>query len=356
MHNHISRLLFRWILRESSLSEDKMDSNPTSLTTQNNPHSFPKCPIGDNMKKMKKGPTTPKGFRDIDPELAKKRREVINKIAGVLEEFGFVPLETPTLEFAETLLGKYGEEERLIYQFTDRGGRKLALRFDLTVPLARFMANNLGLLKPTFSRYQVGQVFRGEKPQKGRFREFTQFDFDTLGSNSLEEDAKIIAAAIKSARQLGLEKAIMAINDRKNFEGLPQDVVRTWDKYHKIGLDGIKKELSTKGFSASEIDKFISILDKKRKTERLNKVRKILESNYGLVFGEDFFLDNTLARGLDYYTGLVFELLPDNKIDADRGISIGGGGRYDNLIGMFAGREIPAVGFSFGLARIIELL
>jgi len=305
---------------------------------------------------MKRGPVTPKGFRDIKPELAIKRRRVINKIAAVLESFGFVPIETPTIEFAETLLGKYGEEERLIYQFTDRGGRKLALRFDLTVPLARFIANNLGLLTPSFSRYQVGLVFRGEKPQKGRFREFAQFDFDTVGTKDIKEDAKIIAAAIKSARELGLEKAIMAINDRKNFEGLPTEVVRAWDKYYKIGLDGVKKELSTKGFSVNEIDKFISTLDKERKTESFNKVKEILESDYSLKFGKDFFLDNTLARGLDYYTGLVFELLPDDKIDADRGISIGGGGRYDNLIGTFAGREIPAVGFSFGLDRFIELL
>src|SRR4030042_5525867 len=125
---------------------------------------------------MKKGPVTPKGFRDTLPDKAKSRREIINKIASVLEEFDFVPLETPTVEFAETLLGKYGEEEKLIYQFTDRGGRQLALRYDLTVPLARFIANNIGLLKPNFSRYQIGQVFRGENPQKGRFREFTQLD------------------------------------------------------------------------------------------------------------------------------------------------------------------------------------
>src|SRR4030042_3546621 len=126
---------------------------------------------------MKKGPVTPKGFRDVLPDKAKSRREIINKIVSVLEEFGFVPLETPTLEFAETILGKYGEEEKLIYQFTDRGGRQLALRYDLTVPLARFIANNLGLLSPTFCRYQIGQVFRGENPQKCRRREFTQFDF-----------------------------------------------------------------------------------------------------------------------------------------------------------------------------------
>lgn len=303
---------------------------------------------------MKKGPITPKGFRDINPELAIKRRRAIDRIAEVLESFGFLPIETPTVEFAETLLGKYGKEEKLIYQFTDRGGRKLALRYDLTVPLARFVANNLDLLRPSFSRYQIGSVFRGEKPQRGRFREFTQFDFDIVGSSDkYEEDAKIIAATIKSARGLGLEKAIMTINDRKNFEGLPIEVVRAWDKLYKIGLDGVKKELSTNGFSESEIDRFISKLDKKRKTENFNKVREILESKYNLEFEKDFVLDNTLARGLDYYTGLVFELKPSNKpVD----LSIGGGGRYDNLIGTFAGREIPAVGFSFGLDRLIELI
>ncbi len=308
---------------------------------------------------MKKGPITPKGFRDIMPELAKKRRRAINIIATVLEgeEFRFEPIETPTIEFAKTLLGKYGKEEKLIYQFTDRGGRNLALRYDLTVPLARFVANNLSLLTPSFSRYQIGSVFRGERPQKGRFREFTQFDFDIVGSSDkYEADARIIAAAIKSVRKLGLEKGIMVINDRKNLEGLPIEVARAWDKLYKIGLDGVKKELSTKGFSESEIEKFISKLDKKRKTENFNEVRKILESKYDLRFEKDFVLDNTLARGLDYYTGLVFELLPDDKIEADRGKSIGGGGRYDNLIGAFAGREIPAVGFSFGLDRLIELI
>src|SRR3990167_9711087 len=147
---------------------------------------------------MQKGPVTPKGFGDIPPDEAKKRRAMMNKIADVLEECGFVPLETPIVEFAETLLGKYGEEEKLIYQFEDKGGRKLALRYDLTVPLARFVANNLGLLSPTFSRYQIGQAFRGENPQAGRYRELTQFDFDTVGVKSPEEDAKVIAAAISS--------------------------------------------------------------------------------------------------------------------------------------------------------------
>lgn len=301
---------------------------------------------------MKKGPVTPKGFRDILPETAKKRREVINKIVGVLEEFNFVPLETPTLEFAETLLGKYGEEEKLIYKFTDRGGRNLALRYDLTVSLARFIANNLGLLNPSFSRYQIGQVFRGENTQRGRYREITQFDFDTVGSPDLEEDAKVIAAAITAARKIGLSYAQMAINDRGNFEDLPIEVVRAIDKIHKIGKEAAKKEVLEKGIS-EEKAKIIDEIENLKPTENLIQIFKILTDKYLLNEGKDFFFDPTLARGLDYYTGTIFELKPTDK---PAELSVGGGGRYDNLIGMFAGRKIPAVGFSFGLDRIIDIL
>ncbi len=300
---------------------------------------------------MQRGPVTPKGFRDIEPDLAKKRREVINKIAGVLESFGFVPVETPTLEFAETLLGKYGEEEKLIYQFTDKGGRKLALRYDLTVPLARFVANNLGVLNPSFSRYQIGQVFRGENPQRGRFREFTQLDFDTVGSSDLKEDAKIVAAAIKVVRSLGLTNAKMAINDRVNFEGTPIEVIRAMDKINKIGLEEVKKELITKGFP-DYAAKIAETIAKTPSSPNLKTVSEILQKEYSL--GEnDYYFDASLARGLDYYTGLIFELKPNGQPEE---LSIGGGGRYDNLIGMFAGRQIPAVGFSFGLDRLIEIL
>jgi histidyl-tRNA synthetase len=300
---------------------------------------------------MKKGPVTPKGFRDTLPDKAKARREIINKIVSTLEEFDFVPLETPTVEFAETLLGKYGEEEKLIYQFTDRGGRQLALRYDLTVPLARFIANNLGVLNPSFSRYQIGQVFRGENPQAGRFREFTQFDFDTVGSSSLEEDAKVIAAAISGIRKIGLAEAKMAINDRKNFADMPQEVIRAIDKINKIGKESAKKEILDKGIS-EEKAKIIDEIENLKPTEDLDKIFQILKDKYLLNEGKDFYFDPTLARGLDYYTGVIFELKPNGKPEE---LSIGGGGRYDNLVGIFAGRDIPAVGFSFGLDRILEL-
>lgn len=289
-----------------------------------------------------KGPATPKGFGDIKPEVARVRRDFINKVSPMLEEYGFEPLETPTIEFAEALLGKYGDEEKLIYTFEDKGGRKLALRYDLTVPLARFIANNLGLLKPTFSRYQIGQVFRGENPQKGRRREFTQFDFDTVGSESYTEDVKVISATIKSIRAFGLNEAILQINDRKIFDdlGLTTAQVMMIDKIEKI--------------DRSEIEAVVPNLDdveNSKKTERLENIFKALQEK-GFREDVDFTFNPFLARGLNYYTSTIFEL----KLDKSRnGLSIGGGGRYDNLIGMFAGRNIPAVGFSFGLDRIIEL-
>ena len=259
-------------------------------------------------------------------------------ICHVLETYGFLPLETPSVEFASTLLGKYGEEEKLIYQFEDKGGRKLALRYDLTVPLARFVANNLELLKPTFSRYQIGQVFRGEKPQKGRYRELTQFDFDTIGSFDPKEDAKVVAAALVSVKKLGLSNSKMMINDRANFSELRTDEVRLIDKIHKIGRDKTPKKL-------------LDIVDNLKPTVNLQTVFKYLTNEYGLKENEDFVFDPSLARGLDYYTGLIMELKPNGMPNE---LSVGGGGRYDDLIGIFANRKIPAVGFSFGLDRLVE--
>ncbi len=289
---------------------------------------------------MQKGPVTPKGFGDIFPEEAKKRRSMFNAIIPVLEKYGFEPLETPTLEFAETLMGKYGEEEKLIYQLTDKGGRKLALRYDLTVPLARFVANNLGLLNPTFSRYQIGQVFRGENPQKGRKREFTQFDFDTVGVKSPEEDARVVACAIEGARSIGLDKAAILINDRKNFEGLSIEDIRIIDKMYKVGRENTPKNL-------------LDFIEKTKPTKELLETFEILKTKYSLKENKDFVFDPTLARGLDYYTGIVLEMKLNGKPEE---LTIAAGGRYDNLIGMFAGRDIPAVGFSFGIDRIIDLI
>ena len=306
---------------------------------------------------MVKAPPTPKGFRDIKPELANKRREVIQKITSVLEEFGFVLIDTPTIEFAETLKDKYGEEEKLIYEFEDRGGRKLALRYDLTVPLARYVSTYNPPLP--FRRYQVGQVFRGENPQKGRFREFTQFDLDTVGSPDPSEDAKIVAITIKCMRDLGFKDAIMIINDRVNFTNFPAEVIRTIDKLNKIGEEGVVAELVSEGLPQNQAKEAVLKIKSQKPTGNLEEIFKILKEEYKLEDGKDFSFDSSLARGLDYYTGAIFEL----KLDKDpNSLSVGGGGRYDNLIGMFmtekrylpAGRQVPAVGFSFGVDRILE--
>ncbi|MBI2334883.1 ATP phosphoribosyltransferase regulatory subunit [Candidatus Daviesbacteria bacterium] len=293
---------------------------------------------------MIKAPPTPKGFRDLKPEMAKAKREAINKIVSVLQDSGFVPIDTPTIEFAETLEGKYGEEEKLIYKFTDRGGRKLALRYDLTVPLARYVATYNPPLP--FRRYQIGQVFRGENPQKGRFREFTQFDFDSVGSSDPKEDALIIAAAVKSLEALGIKNFKILVNDRSIFAGLPPSVIRIIDKIKKIGREGVIDELIKAGYSEEQLQ----TIESNGPTENLQNIFKELE-NLG-VAKDKYEFSPTLARGLDYYTGLIIEA----EIEEYGGGSVGGGGRYDNLIGIFAKKSIPAVGFSFGLDRLLEIL
>lgn len=300
---------------------------------------------------MQKAPPTPKGFRDIEPNLAKKRRRIINTIIEVLEKNDFEPLETPTIEFAETLTGKYGDEERLIYKFQDRGGRNLALRYDLTVPLARYVAAHNPPLP--FRRYQVGQVFRGENPQAGRWREFTQLDFDTAGSKSLEEDAKIIATALNTSKGIGLTSAVIFINDRQNFEKTPIDVIRAIDKLHKIGKKGIYEELRSKNMALDDIEDHLFKIKNAKPTDNLKQIFANLKQKYSFKEGEDFVFDPTLARGLNYYTSAIFELKPSSNPTE---LTIGSGGRYDNLIGMFSKNSVPAVGFSFGIDRIVDLL
>lgn len=291
---------------------------------------------------------TPKGFRDLLPETSKRKRELIAKIGNTLENLGFQSMETPTVEFAEALLGKYGDEaDKLVYTFEDRGGRKLALRYDLTVPLARFISSNPSVIaNGPFSRFQTGQVFRGENPQKGRYREFTQFDIDTVGSSDLKEDAKIIAAVLSCCKAIGIE-AKMQINDRKNFEGLKTEVIIAVDKLDKIGDIGVIKELEEKS-----VDNAREVLESVKNKKPTTDLQTIFDYLKGLGVSEDQYeFVPTLARGLDYYTGSIFEL---RLINED--LSVGGGGRYDNLLGMFSGKQTPAVGFAFGIDRLLEVM
>jgi len=281
-------------------------------------------------------PQTLKGFRDIEPEEALKRGRVLSLLKSVFKSYGFQPLETPTLEYASVLEGKYGPEaDKLIYKFQDRGGRKAALRYDLTVPLARYIAQNKGKITFPFKRYQIGDVFRAEKPQAGRYREFTQVDVDTVGIDTALADAEIIGVLATCLQLLGIEKFEVRLNDRAVFQDLPVRAIRILDKLDKIGRDGVEKELVKAGFGREILKK----VEGQKQTPRLKEIFLALE-----YFGLDknsFRFDPLLARGLDYYTGMIYEIF----IPGESG-SISGGGRYDKLIG------VPAVGGSFGLDRL----
>src|SRR3990172_4425102 len=189
-----------------------------------------------------------KGFRDFLPAEATARQYVIQKLKKVFERFGFIPLETPALEYAETLLGKYGEEsDKLLYLFSDRGGRKVGMRYDQTVPLARVIAQYGNVLPNPFRRYQIQPVWRAENPQKGRFREFLQCDADIVGSASYLADSEILVLAAETLTALGFKKFTISVNDRTLLKDLPVQAIRTIDKLGKIGEEGVKTELSARG-------------------------------------------------------------------------------------------------------------
>jgi len=296
-------------------------------------------------------PQTLKGFRDFLPAEVRKRTYVINTMKSVFELYGFEPLETPTLEYAHVLTGKYGNEaDKLLYTFLDRGGRKIGMRYDQTVPLARVVAQYQHVLPLPFKRYQIQPVWRAENPQKGRFREFVQSDIDTVGTSSPLADAEILAVATKVYEALGfpLSKISILINNRKNFSGIPNDAITSIDKLDKIGAEAVKEELRSKGHPES-------LLDELQGKPIDEETKKIITEYYPQLIGGNWGgirYSPTLARGLDYYTGSIFEV----SIEGYSGGSVGGGGRYDNLIGIFAGKDIPAVGFSFGFDRIIEAM
>ncbi|MFH0979450.1 MAG: histidine--tRNA ligase [Candidatus Roizmanbacteria bacterium] len=294
---------------------------------------------------------TLKGFRDFLPSEAIARNYVIGKIKAVFERFGFDPLETPALEYAETLLGKYGEEaDKLMYLFEDKGKRRVGLRYDQTVPLARIIAQYQNIPKP-FKRYQIQPVWRAENTQKGRFREFLQCDIDTIGAEDLYSDAEIIICVLATVKYLGFKNTKMLINDRSVFYKMSPKFIIAVDKLAKIGKEGVIKELINKGMLKNDAEKFISSFDKTKPPPLIISLFKILKEN-GLKERLDFEFAPTLARGLDYYTSTIFEL---SCQDYNAG-SIGGGGRYDKLISQFISQDVPAVGFAFGFDRLLEAM
>lgn len=294
---------------------------------------------------------TPKGFRDFLPGQANAREFVVGKIKETFKLFGFEPLETPALEFAQTLKGKYGEEEKLIYEFKTKGGDEVALRYDQTVPLARVVAQYPDLPKP-FKRYQIQTVWRGENPQKGRFREFLQCDADIVGSSSPLADAEIIVCILEVMKQLGFEEYTMFVNDRKIFEQLQinQEFIRILDKMDKIGEQGVLNLLNEAMKTGDKAQLMFKSLKNSKPTQELEEIIKIVRSNE--EFKNKILFYPWLARGLDYYTSTIFEL----RIGGFGKLSVGGGGRYDKLIGQYSGNDNPAVGFSFGFDRLIEAM
>ncbi len=318
---------------------------------------------------------TVKGMRDFPPEEMVKRNYVLNIIQKVFEKWGYQPFDTPALESFELLAKKGGggeEIKREIYWFKDQGGREIGLRFDLTVPMARFIVSNPNLPKP-FKRYQVGRVWRYDKPQAKRYREFWQADIDIVGSNRPGADAEIIAATCDVFKELGFKDFKIRLNNRKIIEdfvislGIKEvfEVFRSIDKLEKIGEDGVKEELISKKIKEEDVENILSFVkvkgslgDISKKTEELGglgregleELKEILEIIKQFGYEKNVEVDLSLIRGLEYYTGPVFEV----SVGGD--VSLAGGGRYNNMIELFGGQPTPATGISLGFERIVEVM
>jgi histidyl-tRNA synthetase len=347
-----------------------------------------------------------RGMRDFLPADVRRREYVIGVIKEVYERYGFEPLETPAVENIETLLGKYGEEgNQLIFKILKRGEHEktgeadLALRYDLTVPLARVVAEYRAQLPKFFKRYQIQAVWRADRPARGRFREFYQCDVDALGSRSMIVEAELCAAASDALVRLGFAHFTIRLNHRQVLTGVLDaagvsldkhgDALVALDKLDKIGREGVEKEFAGRGIAKGAGDKLLGFFaalgeleraaqiatDERAETgvEALNaatlgrlvefigdhemgargvdELRSIIDFAAASHAGERIKIDPSLARGLSYYTGAIMEINV-----SDLAGSLGGGGRYDNLVGMFSGEDVPACGFSLGLERIIVVM
>lgn len=304
-------------------------------------------------------PQTLKGFRDFLPEEKRKRDFVTQKVIEIFELFGFEPLETPTLEQAALLLGKYGSEaDKLIYTFKDKGGRDVGLRYDQTVPTARVLVQYQNSLPKYFRRYQIQNVFRADKPQKGRYREFTQCDIDIFGTTNPLSDAEIITCTFFAYKNVGYPKVILKINDRQtlfyNLSKFSKDnitifsIIQTVDKLDKIPESSVIDELISKGLTKKNANQALQQI---KSAQPSSNLKKIIDLTISLgVPKESLIFTPTLARGLDYYTGMIFEVIVPEYGNS----SLGGGGRYDKLIGQLGGLDIPAVGIAFGFDRMVE--
>ena len=320
-------------------------------------------------------PRVLKGFRDFLPKAQIQRATLQEKITEVYRSFGFVPIDTPVLEYTEILLRKSnGETEKQVFRFEDNGGRDVAMRFDLTVPFARFTAEHFAELYLPVKRYHISKVWRGEKPQAGRYREFVQCDIDTVGSDSAVSDFEILNVMKAALNAIGVEKITIHVNHRGIFNrflnklGLlekSEDILRSVDKLAKVGEEAVKAELveySGDEAKASEILKYISskgsFLEILSQLETMaggpdtdtQRMKDIYEMMKASGIESTYVLDPSITRGLDYYTGVVYETFLNDLPTIG---SVCSGGRYDNLAGLYMKEKVPGVGASIGLDRLI---
>jgi histidyl-tRNA synthetase len=339
---------------------------------------------GDNSqataKSARRSAQVLKGMRDFLPERMIARQRVVGMLRDVFERHGFEPIDTPALEYYDALAGKYGEDEKLIYHFEDHGGREIGLRYDLTVPLARFVAVHRNELTFPFKRYHIGPVWRADRPQKGRYREFWQCDADIVGTRSMLADADVVSIVIESLQAVNMPNFVVHINHRKLLESFAiyagvdaaraGSVYRAIDKLGKIGEAGVVAELQAGGVDSAAAARIVDLVSTSGPpdvvlsavAERLSGIELAREAlddlqqlfEYLATLGapaQHYEFDLALARGLEYYTGPVFE----TTVDEPKIGSLGGAGRYDGLVGMFSGQDIPATGMSLGLERIIDV-
>jgi histidyl-tRNA synthetase len=329
----------------------------------------------------RRAPQVLKGFRDYAPQKMLLRLEIIRRFREVFERHGFEPLDTPAIEYLEVLTGKAGENEKLMYQFLDHGDREVGLRYDLTVPLARFVAMHQSEIVLPFKRYHIAPVWRAEKPQRGRFREFWQCDADIVGSPSMIADAEVVSIAGEALDAVGLTNYQIHISHRALLRSIARasgvsdelsgTVYRVVDKLDKIGPDGVLSEMREGGIDEQAAQRVLAsttltgspaevitqlrgeLAEDEQAVTALDELDELFACLPPLGLPSDrVVLDLSLARGLDYYTGPVFEAI----VTEPRIGSVAGGGRYEELIGQFLGRNISATGISMGLERIIEVV
>ena len=320
-------------------------------------------------------PRVLKGFRDILPQAEIVRTNLMEKITGVYRSFGFVPIDTPVLEYSEILLRKSnGETEKQVFRFLDNGKRDVALRFDLTVPFARFTAEHESELYFPFKRYHIAKVWRGEKPQAGRYREFVQCDIDTVGSDSAASDFEILNIMRTALAEIGVKDITIHVNHRGIFNRFlaklgvaekSEDILRSVDKLAKVGEEEVKKELveyTASEEKACEILKYIAGAGDFESTLKMItemsggenedslRMKEIYEMMKAAGIEATYVLDPSITRGLDYYTGVVYETFLNELPSIG---SVCSGGRYDNLAGLYTKTKLPGVGASIGLDRLI---